>query len=224
MERKIITTADGSKTIQITEWNEQYHSIHGAIQEALHVFIKEGLLFTIESLNNTELKILEFGFGTGLNAYLSALEAERKKLRISYTGLEAFPVSSEEINQLNYTDLMEDHHSIIFNKLHEVKWENDQGISDGFSLKKRKLKFEDFDDEGLYDLIYFDAFGARVQPDLWTEDIFGAAYKSMRDKGVLVTYSSKGSVKRALEGVGFRIERLQGPPGKRHMLRAIKGF
>lgn len=223
MQRKIITTADGSKTIQIEGWNEQYHSVHGAIQEANHVYIKHGLLFFNSEFNveNNQLSILEIGFGTGLNAILTLLFAEHQKLQINYVGVEAYPVSSEELKQLNYTEALQVEHK-MFEDLHASKWESPQDLVTHFKLTKQKKFFNDINDLNCYDLIYFDAFGARVQPELWTEEVFRKMYVALKKDGVLVTYSCKGSVKRALKSVGFTIQRLTGPPGKRHMLRAIK--
>ncbi|WP_209404447.1 tRNA (5-methylaminomethyl-2-thiouridine)(34)-methyltransferase MnmD [Pseudozobellia sp. WGM2] len=219
MKRKIITTGDGSKTIQISDWNEQYHSKHGAIQEAYHVFIEMGLsLFA-----DRELSILEIGFGTGLNAFITFLEAEKRSLVINYNGVEKFPVSVEEVQQLNYvSELKAENYEDLFSRMHDSPWERDNLISENFRLTKRQLDFNEIDGAERYDLIYFDAFGARVQPELWTEDIFSRMYGVLKLEGVLVTYAAKGSVRRAMQAVGFEVERLPGPPGKREMLRAVK--
>lgn len=219
MKREIIITSDGSTTIQLPEWNEQYHSIHGAIQEAYHVFIKNGLEF----ISKTEISVLEMGFGTGLNAFITFLEANKNQQKIKYTGIEAYPVKEDEVSKLNYiSELKAEDFKSIFQKIHQVNWEEKHQISTNFELLKRKQFFKDFEDELQYDLIYFDAFGARVQPELWTEQIFDKMFKALRDQGVLVTYSAKGSVRRAMQAVGFTVERLPGPPGKREMLRATK--
>ncbi|MUU78089.1 tRNA (5-methylaminomethyl-2-thiouridine)(34)-methyltransferase MnmD [Winogradskyella endarachnes] len=231
MKRKIITTSDGSKTIQIEEWNEQYHSIHGAIQEANHVFLKHGLLFFSTELDSAStehvskskpISILEIGFGTGLNAFLTLVEGEKLNLKLNYTGVEAYPVQLEEINQLNYVELISKSHNAAFNKLHSVSWETPHDITPSFKLEKQEKFFKDITAVYTYNIIYFDAFGARVQPDLWTEDIFKIMYNALQDNGILVTYSAKGSVRRAMQAVGFIVERLPGPPGKREMLRAQK--
>lgn len=219
MKRKIITTADGSKTIQIEDWNEQYHSIHGAIQEAYHVFIKNGLSL----FQDRELSILEIGFGTGLNALITLLESEKRGLDIVYKGVEAYPVVPEELQQLDYTsalnagNLKQD-----FLRMHQTSWEQSHPITANFSLIKQQIDFKAISDVDLFDLIYFDAFGARVQPELWTEEVFTLMYRALKKDGVLVTYSAKGSVRRAMQAVGFVVERLPGPPGKREMLRALK--
>ncbi|MEZ4802338.1 MAG: tRNA (5-methylaminomethyl-2-thiouridine)(34)-methyltransferase MnmD [Gelidibacter sp.] len=224
MQRKIITTADGSKTIHLVDWNEHYHSIHGAIQEANHVFIKHGLLFFVESFPKiSPIHILEIGFGTGLNAFITLIETEKLNIPIIYTGIEAFPVSLEELNEMNYSELLEFNKADIFQNMHLNSWEEKHRITSLFSLTKLKKFFKDIEDQGEYDLIYFDAFGARVQPELWTETIFKKMYEALKPNGVLVTYSAKGSVRRAMQAVGFKVEKLPGPPGKREMLRAIKG-
>ena len=231
MKRKIITTSDGSKTIQIEDWNEQYHSIHGAIQEANHVFLKHGLLFyyhchsvhTLREYSGSDLiNILEIGFGTGLNAFLTLLEAEKLKQHINYVGVEAYPVSEEEIKQLNYVELISKTHKDEFENMHHVSWEANHHITPNFQLEKQEKFFKDIDAKSEFDIIYFDAFGARVQPELWTEDIFEIMFEALKDNGILVTYSAKGSVRRAIQAIGFTVERLPGPPGKREMLRAAK--
>ncbi|MDO1499942.1 tRNA (5-methylaminomethyl-2-thiouridine)(34)-methyltransferase MnmD [Winogradskyella maritima] len=222
MERKIITTSDGSKTIQIKDWNEQYHSIHGALQEALHVFIKTGLHHYLRLFRPKSIRILEIGFGTGLNAILTQIEAEKEFVKIGYTGIEAYPVEASEIEQLNYTDIIPECESDIFTKIHKTEWEDFQDISKYFELKKEQKFFKDITVQSEFDIIYFDAFGARVQPELWTEDIFQIMFNALKANGILVTYSAKGSVRRAMEAVGFSVERLPGPPGKREMLRASK--
>lgn len=210
-------------TIHLPEWNEQYHSKHGAIQEARHVFLKMGLYYLQENRKFSELSILEIGFGTGLNAFLTLLEAENLKLKINYTGVEAYPVSSKEIRHLNYPEAAgAGNREDLFKKLHECEWEKELAISDCFSLTKRQIKFDEIRVAELYDLIYFDAFGARVQPELWTKEIFEIMYRALKNRGVLVTYAAKGSVRRAMISAGFKVEKLPGPPGKREMLRAVK--
>ena len=219
MERKIILTADGSSTIHLPEWDENYHSKHGAIQEAKHVFIKSGLSLFSEQ----KTSILEIGFGTGLNSFITFLEAPKRNLIIDYVGVEAYPVAAAEIEKLNYvSELNAEEFTKVFSEMHEQEWDVKNSLSSNFSLTKRKQFFHEIKDENRFDLIYFDAFGARVQPELWTEEIFEAMYKSLKNGGVLVTYCAKGSVRRAMLKVGFSIEKLAGPPGKREMLRATK--
>lgn len=221
MKREIITTADGSTTIHIPEWDEQYHSKHGAIQEAYHVFIEMGFFYYLKNNQTSPIKILEIGFGTGLNAFITQLEAEKLKTYIDYTGIEAYPIAENEIGKLNFASELKASEN-IFKKLHAVNWELPSEISINFSLTKRKQFFSEIKDKNVFHIIYFDAFGARVQPELWTEEIFKKMYEALTKNGVLVTYSAKGSVRRAMQAVGFTVERLQGPPGKREMLRAIK--
>lgn len=219
MQRKIITTSDGSKTIHIVEWDEQYHSKHGAIQEAYHVFIKSGLSL----FKNGPVAILEIGFGTGLNAFITLLEAKKRRLNIFYNGVEAYPVTSEELEQLNYiSELRAEDSQAEFELMHHCPWEKDVRITPDFTLHKQQKDFSELNIENTFDLIYFDAFGARVQPELWTEAIFMIMFSALKSKGILVTYAAKGSVRRAMQAVGFVVERLPGPPGKREMLRAVK--
>ncbi|PTM10787.1 MAG: SAM-dependent methyltransferase [Bacteroidetes bacterium] len=222
MKRNIITTADGSKTIQIEDWDEQYHSKHGAIQEAQHVFIKEGLHHYLELNQTKEISILEIGFGTGLNSFLTLLEAQTSNINYNYNGVEGYPVSMDEIKQLNYVELISSENEFMFDKLHSVSWETEFEITPNFKLTKRQQFFEDIKDVNQFDLIYFDAFGARVQPELWTKAIFEIMYNALKPKGVLATYAAIGEVKRNMKALGFNVERLQGPPGKRHMLRGTK--
>ena len=224
MKRKIVTTGDGSTTIQITDWNEQYHSMHGAVQEARHVFLKMGLDFWMnENPDQNSLHILEIGFGTGLNALLTLMHAEKSSVNLLYEGVEAYPVSSEELAQLNYLEAADAQaFEAVFEKMHQIPWEQTEIITEAFQLKKRKQTFETLEDQDQHNLIYFDAFGARVQPELWEEPIFQKMSNALKPGGVLVTYAAKGSVRRAMQAVGFKVERLPGPPGKREMLRAVK--
>lgn len=226
MKREILITSDGSTTIHLPDWNEQYHSKHGAIQEAYHVFIEAGLHKAREdfiSASQNDLTILEIGFGTGLNAFITYLESKKNTLTVDYVGIEGYPINNEEIQKLNYvTQLDANNFQDIFNRMHFISWEEKHQISDTFSLLKRKQFFENIEDQNTFDLIYFDAFGATNQPELWTEIIFKKMYNALKNKGILVTYAAKGSVRRAMLAVGFTVERLPGPPGKREMLRATK--
>ncbi len=223
IKREIVKTADGSTTIHLPELNEQYHSKHGAINEAKHVFIETGLYHVLGVQDYRDLKILEIGFGTGLNAFITFLEATKLSQKINYVGIEAYPVPNEEAKLMNYPEeLKVCEKQSIFDLLHQSSWETPTIISPEFLLTKRKQFFKDIKDENCYHLIYFDAFGARVQPELWTVEIFEKMYNALQKNGVLVTYSAKGSVRRAMQKVGFIVERLSGPPGKREMLRATK--
>ena len=219
MKREIIITDDGSTTIRIPDWDENYHSTHGAIQEAKHVFIKNGLdLFQKQD----SISILEIGFGTGLNAFITFLETVNKE-KVNYVGVEAYPISSEEIAQMNYvTELQATQYQVVFDKMHSCDWESQQNITENFILTKRKQFFQDIADKEQYDLIYFDAFGFPLQPELWSEAIFKKMYEALLPKGTLVTYACRSSIKNAMLSVGFSIEKLPGAPGKREMLRATK--
>lgn len=220
MQRKVIITADGSSSIYLPEWEEHYHSKHGAIQEAYHVFIKNGLdLFE----NSQKVRILEIGFGTGLNCFITFLESDKRDLTIVYEGVEAYPVSEEELVQLNYVkELQAENKREYFIKTHQIPWGVEHSLTENFSVLKRQQFFDQIEDKDSFNLIYFDAFGARVQPELWTEHIFEKMYASLKEGGILVTYAAKGSVRRAMQSVGFLVEKLPGPPGKREMLRGRK--
>lgn len=219
MKREIIQTSDGSTTIHIPEWKESYHSKHGAIQEANHVFIKNGLSL----FEGRDIAIMEIGFGTGLNAFITFLESSKLKQDIDYVGVEAYPVSNEELAAMNYVaELGVSSQQSTFNLMHQSNWEEKCIIDGHFALTKRKQFFDDIVDENYFDLIYFDAFGYHVQPDLWSTEIFRKMYSALKDNGVLVTYAARGVVKRSMIEVGFTVEKLAGPPGKREMFRATK--
>ncbi len=219
MERKIIKTLDGSTTIQLVDWNECYHSKMGAVQEAYHVFIKNGL----DLMKKESVSILEIGFGTGLNAFITFLESEQKNLQIEYTGVEAYPVIESEAFAMNYVnELNAESFESIFKKMHQCNWEEETTISNNFTLTKRKQLFEDIDAINQFDLIYFDAFGYQVQPELWSTEIFNKMYLALKENGVLVTYAARGVVKRSMQEVGFFVKKVAGPPGKREMMIAFK--
>ena len=233
MKREVVITADGSSTIHLPDWDEQYHSKHGAIQEAYHVFITHGLRYFVSKktsstdigLNKHEndISILEIGFGTGLNAFITLLEAETLKQSINYVGVEGYPVDLNEIKQLNYVkELGAAKNQSLFDNIHSVSWDEKHVVSNSFSLIKQNKFFSEINDINAFNIIYFDAFGARVQPELWTESIFLKMYNALKPKGIIVTYAAKGSVRRAMQAVGFIVERLPGPPGKREMLRGTK--
>jgi tRNA U34 5-methylaminomethyl-2-thiouridine-forming methyltransferase MnmC len=220
LKREIIQTKDGSTTIHIKDGDECYHSRFGAIQEAQHVFIKNGLsLFKNESIS-----IMEIGFGTGLNTFITFLESKKLNQTIDYVGVEAYPVSAEEVLSMNYvSELNVELGKTVFEKMHECHWEEKVVFRNDFSLTKRKQFFADIDDKEKFDLIYFDAFGYSVQPELWSTEIFKKMYEALKPKGILVTYAARGVVKRSMIEVGFTVEKLAGPPGKREMFRARKG-
>ena len=223
MKREIKTTNDGSKTLFINELNENYHSHHGALQEAEHVFIKNGL----KLINDYEINILELGFGTGLNVLVTINEYLKtdKNHKINYFSLEKYPISESEIKDLAYFELFSDVElKNIYQKIHQTDWGNLNEIIPGFNLKKIQCDFFDLKEINLpqVNLVYFDCFGARVQPDLWEKPLFEMVSDKMNRNGLLTTYSSKGSVRRILQELNFRVEKVPGPPGKREMINAWK--
>lgn len=221
MQRKLVKTEDGSHSLFVEALDENYHSIYGAIQEAKHVFIEAGLHYFKAK---AALRILEIGFGTGLNAFVTYLENQTNQQQIDYVGVEAFPVVSSEYNMLNYAKELEaDVHQSQFLKLHEVAWEGSQTIDTHFKLTKLETTFEALKIASYhFDIIYFDAFAPSAQPELWSQEIFDKMYAALKPNGILVTYCAKGVVKRTMKAAGFTIEGLPGPKGKREMTRAIK--
>lgn len=224
MKRQIATTADNSKTLFVPELDEHYHSVHGALQESLHVFIKAGLHECMGP--DKSIRILEVGFGTGLNAWLSLREAMKNGLSIHYTALEKYPVLPAEIQELNYTELLPDDPINLFDQLHHADWEQSMEIfhiqNASFHLHKKQTDLKNFEASEEFDLVYFDAFAPSAQPDLWTEDIFKSMFHALKMGGLLVTYCVKGDVRRAMKATGFEVEKIPGPPGKREMARAWK--
>jgi len=220
MKTELIITGDGSTTLFVRDLNEHYHSTFGAITESGVVFIDAGLKPVLK--NADWINVLEIGFGTGLNALLSFLAATGKT--IHYTTIEAFPVDQNIIATLNFADFHKyENAGTIFGLLHQVPWETEQIIADQFYIIKLHSKIEDVVlPDGHFDLVYFDAFGPEVQPELWTEEIFSKIGKSMKRGGILTTYSAKGQIRRNLRSAGFTVEKLPGPPGKRHITRATK--
>ena len=205
MKRSIVVTGDGSKTIQLEEWGEQYHSIHGALQEALHVFI----LNTKKNLKGRkEIWILEMGFGTGLNALLTWKMAEELKLKVHYVTLEAFPVSSDEYKVLGYDEVWAEN-TEAFSLIHEAPWESPVVLSPFFELVKKKQRFEDLAGlKGAFDFVFYDSFGPRVQPELWTLALFKQVYALCRESATFLTYCAKGQVRRDLASAGFFMTKL----------------
>ncbi|MGC9375464.1 MAG: tRNA (5-methylaminomethyl-2-thiouridine)(34)-methyltransferase MnmD [Bacteroidales bacterium] len=218
MNLKIIHTKDGSSTLYSPMFNEHYHSVFGAINESKHVFIDAGLNF----LNLPSIKIFEIGFGTGLNALLTYLESVKKEVTVDYSAIELYPVTQEVIQQMNYTQLLSEESKKTFDQFHKVSWNKKIEISNHFHLTKIKADFNDYLFTEKYNLFFFDAFAPEKQPALWSYQNFAKIFKAMDNQGVLTTYSSKGLVKQNLRNAGFQLERLPGPEGKRHMLRAIK--
>lgn len=200
--------------------DENYHSRYGAIQEAYHVFIKNGLALT----EGRPISVLEIGFGTGLNCFITYLEAIQSGQEINYTGVEAYPVEQEVVAQLNYvTQLGADDKQEIFDLMHNASWGEKAQLNDTFTLTKRQQLFEDINDKTAFDLIYFDAFGYPTQPELWSEAIFAKMYAALKSEGTLVTYACRTVIKKAMISAGFSVKKVPGPPGKREMLIAFKG-
>jgi len=219
---KLVVTADGSSTLFVEELNEHYHSTFGAIQESRHIFIEAGYKYQQKILK--QIKILEIGFGTGLNALLSLDESMKNEVQTDYCGIEPHPVKSEFIAALNYGRILKSELlSTQFIQIHDAVWNCKIKLTPNFVLEKMHYTIENVELPLQYfNLVYFDAFGPDVQSEIWTEEIFKKIYNSMMPNGVLVTYSVKGIVKRALKSAGFNIEKLPGPIGKREFLRALK--
>ncbi|OIR12033.1 tRNA 5-methylaminomethyl-2-thiouridine biosynthesis bifunctional protein MnmC [mine drainage metagenome] len=213
MLKQVIKTGDGSNSIFIPEMNVAYHSIHGAVQESNHVFIKAGLKPLLHQ--HQTINIFEMGFGTGLNALLSLQTAVLHQQKINYTTVELFPLTPEEVVELNYADEN-------FVQLHRCDWEKDMVLNDRFSIHKTNQSLINYSTGKKFNLVYFDAFDPNTQPELWTKEIFEKLFLMMASNGILVTYSSKGNVRRAMLEAGFSVEKIPGPPHKREMIRAKK--
>lgn len=219
MKNKLVITNDGSHSLFNSDVNETYHSKHGAIVEAEHVFIKNGLL----SENKKEFTILEVGFGTGLNALLTSHHSKLKKISISYNAIELYPILKTDYSKLNFTKLIGIDNSELLD-IHDSKWEQEHKIHEYFKLLKNRIDLEEYSTSSKFDIIFFDAFSPEKQPNLWSENIFKKMHKILKNDGFLVTYCAKGSVKRTMKSVGFEIIVLDGPPGKRQMTRANKNI
>lgn len=218
MERSIMMTADGSHTIFMNGMNEPYHSTHGALRESMHVFINEGLQRT----EQTHLRILEVGFGTGLNALLTLKESISRNLNIYYHAVEKYPVKESEFTLLNYEKVIDSCPEGVFLRMHNCPWGKHVKMTNHFTLYKENSDFRSMNLPSHFNLVYFDAFSPDKQPELWTEDIFGTINKVSDPGAILVTYSSKGAVRRTLTACGFSVHKVTGPPGKREMIRAVK--
>lgn len=218
MKRELQITEDGSHTLFVPEMEETYHSVHGAIQESLHVFLGQGFL----TLDKEFLNILEIGFGTGLNALLTLAEANKRDIKVRYHGIEKYPLDYEEYSLLNYENFIEGLTPGNLMKMHESPWNEAVPISDHFTLFKEQSDLREIKLQGPYDLVYFDAFDPVKQAHLWTEQVFDRLSSAVKPSGVLVTYTSKGNVRRALISCQFDVKKVPGPPGKRHILRATR--
>lgn len=222
MQNKIILTEDGSSTIYVPALDEHYHSTHGAINESKHVYIETGL----NHLSKKNIHILEIGFGTGLNAFLTLASAIEKNLSVRYFSIEKYPISDEEVKTLNYPQQIDAKHGNYFPLLHQAEWDEEVSLCPQFNLRKihADLKLADLKRFPLFDLIYFDAFAPGKQPDMWSEEILTKIADQTAPGGVFVTYCAKGSVRRMLNSLGFQMERLPGPIGKKEILRGIKAL
>lgn len=223
MKVEVKQTNDGSNTLFVPELNEHYHSVHGALQEALHVFIKHGLEPVIANAT-APVKLLEIGFGTGLNAILTLQTFLAQKHSVVYDSLEKYPLPEEMVAQLHFENFILNPELLdYFKKLHAAPWNVEIPVTPNFRLQKLEADLQKFTfPDNTYDLIYFDAFAPEKQPELWTETIFQKMSNALKPGGVLVSYCAKGSFKRSLKAAGLQVEALPGPPGKREMTRARK--
>ena len=218
---KLIETQDGSVSVFSERFGVNYHSKYGAVQETRHVFIEAGLF--LKAILKKKLNVLEFGFGTGLNTFVTWLEGRRLGLKIAYTAVEAFPLEQDMVAGLNYPATLDaEKDAFVFDQMHQANWGETVSLSPDFTLKKIQDYFETVQLEGPFDLVYYDAFAPDAQPELWEAPMMQKVFDALAPGGVFVTYSAKGIFKRTLKSVGFEVETLKGPPGKREMTRAIK--
>ena len=220
-KRELQKTADGTSTLYIPEIDEHYHSVNGAITEAEHVYIKEALLKRV-SKGVTSLRVLEIGFGTGLNTFLTLIKAIELDIKIEYVTLELYPLSNDIISNINYASFVNEKYIYLFKELHFSEWEKEVAIDKNFILTKKKIDLKDFISTSLFDVVYFDAFAPEKQPEMWNEDIYKKIYDSLAHDGIMTTYCAKGVVRRGFRDTGLTMERIPGPPGKREMIRGNK--
>jgi tRNA U34 5-methylaminomethyl-2-thiouridine-forming methyltransferase MnmC len=220
MKTEFTITGDGSHTLYLSTIDEHYHSTFGAIQESQHVYIEAGL----GHCKQTNLEILEIGFGTGLNCYLTLLAAFKNGQTVNYNTIEKFPLKQDVWKKLNFSKGCSEIEKDYFSRLHLSSWSALVEIHSKFFLHKIEddLLTISLGELPLIDLVYFDAFSPEKQPELWEPSIFEKIFSQMKDGGILVTYCAKGVIRRLLQQVGFQVERIPGPPGKREMLRATK--
>jgi len=218
MHTELKITEDGSHTLFVPEIDECYHSTHGAIQESRHIFIEAGL----KQCTKQKINILEIGFGTGLNAFLTLLKAESSGKQIHYTTLEKYPVEIEKAIQLNYSDEIAPDKKQIFEQLHTSPWNEEIKLTPFFTLKKLEVDFTEAVFDAQFDVVYFDAFSPEKQPEMWNEALFSTIFTHCNPGAILTTYCAKGLVRRAMQDAGFKVERLPGPPGKREILRGLR--
>ena len=223
MEIKIVISEDGSNTLYLPHLNETYHSLHGAVQESEHVFLKYGVSHL--SSAKKKLTILEVGFGTGLNALLAYRFAIDHAVQIDYHTIEAFPLKDEVVKQLNYPGIFAaEKLDEFFYYLHSCPWDKSHRMNSDFIFHKYLTRLETFDPESIKaDVVFYDAFAPGKQPEMWEPDKFEKMYALMNPGGILVSYCASGQFKRNLKAAGFRVESLPGPPGKKEMTRGVKG-
>ncbi|MCV9388192.1 tRNA (5-methylaminomethyl-2-thiouridine)(34)-methyltransferase MnmD [Reichenbachiella ulvae] len=219
---EIFETRDGSHSLLLPEMNETYHSTHGAVTESLYVFIDKGLKHLLkEQPALKEVNILEVGFGTGLNAWLTAVEAANLGIKVNFVTLEKFPLEKEIWSQLNYAQSESDQK--LFKSVHEAKWNSMEKVSQNFSIQKLETDIFEFKPEDMsFDLVYFDAFAPSKQPEMWQPEVLEKMYNALKKSGVFVTYCAQGQFKRDFKSAGFVAEELEGPPGKKEMTRGKK--
>ncbi|MFH0762124.1 MAG: tRNA (5-methylaminomethyl-2-thiouridine)(34)-methyltransferase MnmD [Bacteroidota bacterium] len=217
MDRKIIITGDGSHSIFVPGLNEHYHSVYGAVQESLHIFIRNGL----DRCHANALSILEIGYGTGLNALLTFHKTSETKQSLYYESWEKYPLTADEYERLNYSE-MTGTNTYLYKAIIEAPWNAVHEIAPGAVIKKVTGDIREFHSDKYFDLVYFDAFGPNVQPELWTADVFRRISSRQQPGAILVTYSVKGSVTRNLKEAGYQVEKVPGPPGKRQITVASK--
>jgi tRNA U34 5-methylaminomethyl-2-thiouridine-forming methyltransferase MnmC len=215
---QLITTSDGSHTIYVPELNEHYHSIHGAVQESSFIFINNGF----DTCSATPLSIFELGFGTGLNALLTAVKSLAGEREVNYTSIEKYPVDEKTIMSLNHYLFAGETGKKLYDLIHSSPWNMWVNICKNFNLRKIMGDITIDPLPGRYDLIYFDAFGPDKQPQMWTLEMFSIIASVTNKNGMLITYSAKGEVRRNLKACGFEVTLLPGPPGKRQIIRAVK--
>lgn len=221
--RRVIMTEDGSSSIYHEGLDETYHSSHGAIQESNHVYIKAGLNHWLSQNLGKPINILEVGMGTGLNVILTLKAQLEIGFPVSYTAIEPYPLHEQIVEALNYKQLF--NHSIVselFDRLHELPWGEEASLSLEFHLNKLECTFQDFMTDQTYDLIYYDAFAPEKQAELWDRQWLQKVHYLLNPGGMICSYCAKGDFKRNLKAIGFKVERLPGPPGKAQMIRATK--
>ncbi len=217
---EIITTSDGSHSLLNTSLDETYHSRHGAVQESNYVFLKQGLDYFIEQNTPEKISILEVGFGTGLNAWLTFEHLQASKKVIQYTSIETFPLPETIWQSLNYATSEAEKNN--FKRIHTALWNQAVQLTNQFCLHKVEARVQDFNTSQLFDIIYFDAFAPNKQPEMWELNVLKKVTDQLSINGVFVTYCAKGQLKRDLKSLGLQVETLAGPPGKKQMVRAIK--